>query len=104
MPKLTDSSYPTLTSFSADDLVMIINAPGSTPGTAKINLQNFFANISTPVVVNSSFRSNTFYVSEKSTPANGSANSVAGHIWFDDNYIYVTTANNLTKRAALSSF
>jgi hypothetical protein len=40
----------------------------------------------------------------KSTPANNAVTSSQGTIWFDDNYVYVTTANNVTKRAALSTF
>jgi hypothetical protein len=39
-----------------------------------------------------------------STPANSSAACTAGQIWVDATYVYVCTATNTIKRAALSSF
>lgn len=39
------------------------------------------------------------------TPANSSATATpVGTIWTDGSFLYVTTANNTVKRAALSSF
>jgi hypothetical protein len=39
-----------------------------------------------------------------STPANSTIAVQQGKIWSDGTYIYVATANNTVKRAALSSF
>jgi hypothetical protein len=41
---------------------------------------------------------------QQSTPANSSATCSAGEMWTDASYIYVCTATNTIKRAALSSF
>lgn len=41
---------------------------------------------------------------DHSTPANSSASCVAHSIWADANYVYVCTATNTIKRAALSTF
>lgn len=43
-------------------------------------------------------------LAEKSTPANSAVTASQGNIRFDDNYLYITTANNVTKRIPLSAF
>jgi hypothetical protein len=50
--------------------------------------------------------SNGIIIRDKYTPSNSTV-SIAGSggkIHFDNNYLYVKTANNVTKRIALSSF
>jgi hypothetical protein len=56
------------------------------------------SNAQTTLDVNGTFRYNTL------TPASSSATGVAGQQAWDANYIYVCTATNVWKRAALSTF
>ncbi len=83
----------TANSASLTDAVLIERNPGANNATTyQITVANFANNLP----INK--------LGEKSTPANNAISSSQGHIWFDDNYVYVTTANNVTKRAALSTF
>lgn len=63
------------------------------------------AHISVLKVDNLTVQSNGIIIAEKHTPVSSSyvENSV-GKVSFDDNYLYVRTANNVIKRVALSSF
>lgn len=87
------SDLPQANSAQAADILLIERNPGANNATTYyIEVADFMNGTG----VNA--------LEEKSTPANNSISSSQGHIWFDDNYIYVTTANNVTKRAALSAF
>jgi hypothetical protein len=67
--------------------------------TSTVSFRNFTAN---NVVV----ASNGVIIRTKYTPANSSISEAGtqGKISYDSNYLYVKTANNVTKRIALSSF
>jgi hypothetical protein len=43
-------------------------------------------------------------IGQNNTPANSSANCLAGQIWADNYYLYFCPANNYIVRAALSPF
>jgi hypothetical protein len=95
--KLT-SQLTIKTGMASGDRVVIVSYSGPNTVTATIDVANLFANTNVPIAAN------TLTLKELSTPANSAVTSLPGHIWFDSGFIYVTTANNVTKRCALSSF
>jgi hypothetical protein len=70
------------------------------------NVTSTHVNYTNLSIQNLKVSSNGFIVSTKYTPANSSISEAgsAGKFSFDDDYIYVKTANNVTKRVALSTF
>jgi len=62
--------------------------------TKIISYENLMANV----------RTSNLVLTYNSTPANSTANTVAGALWSDGNYIYYSTSANTIKRVALSSF
>lgn len=110
------SELPTVNSITSDCKLLVINDPSGVPNTVIVTQSNFFANTQVPIkFANTLTVSNTvilsanvtvrdFHISNTSTPANSSITAVEGKIWFDEDYIYVATANNTIKRAALSTF
>lgn len=115
-----------ITNVSGDDLLLVVNNPGGTPSSNKVTVANFFGNVVSETVhkgelkarANTDIRGTKMTISANatfsadmrvtsSTPASNNAGSEGhgkGAIWFDSNYIYVATANNQIKRAALSTF
>lgn len=75
---------------ASDVLVMVYSAnnANTTPSTRIIRFDTLCANIVLP----------------NYTPANSSANGLAGQIAFDPNYAYIWVSNNVCKRTPLSSF
>lgn len=47
---------------------------------------------------------NEFMIANSQTPANSSINKTKGTMFFDENYLYITTANSTIKRIALTTF
>lgn len=84
MPKVTELTLGS--GIDADDLVAVVKDPDSSPSTVKVPLSALplYAVANTPAASNDAVRE--------------------GKFWFDDDYIYVATANNTIKRASLSSF
>jgi len=115
-----------ITSISGDDLLLVVNDPLGTPDSRKVTVANFFGGVASATTHNGTvtFNANTTIAGSKSTvsanttfsgnlrmtsdtPASNNATSEGygvGSIWFDSDYIYVATANNTIKRAALSTF
>jgi len=104
-------------SVANSDLLVTVTSPSGSAATKKITVQNFFGNVSTTVVVNNTATvsanltinntliANNLLVVTSSTPANSTSSTITkGTIFYDSNYIYIATANNLVKRAALSTF
>jgi hypothetical protein len=83
---------------ASGDRVVIVSYSGPNTVTATIDVANLFANTNVPIAAN------TLTLKEKVTPANSAITTGQGHIWFDDNFIYCATSNNVVKRAALSTF
>lgn len=120
------SELTALTNVSGDDLLLVVNDPNGTPDSRKVTVSNFFANVVSETTHKSrvNFKANTIYTGtvmtvsanaifagnvrlSEDTPASNVAVSEGkgkGSIWFDSDYIYVATANNTIKRAALSDF
>ena len=75
---------------STDRVVIVYNAnnANTTPSTRTISFASLCANL---VLLNN-------------TPANSTANGMAGNITFDNNYIYICISNNVWGRTTLSSF
>lgn len=125
--KITE--LPAANSVANSDLFVTVTSPSSTATTKKITVQNVFGNITTTVAVNntatvsgsltvlsdSSFLSNVainntllpnnLIIPTRATPANSTSTTIrAGSVFYDSNFIYVATANNVVKRASLSTF
>lgn len=80
---------PVANSVANSSVVLVESNPGSNSAvTYQVALSN--------VAINK--------LAEKSTPANSAVSASQGNIRFDDNYLYITTANGVTKRVALSAF
>ena len=78
---------------TANKITLIVNDPAGTPSSRKLSVRNLFSNSTVNVAITSISPSNSTMTAVK-----------AGSIFFDTNYIYVAVANNVVKRAALSSF
>lgn len=101
------SELSALTVPSADDLLVIVDAPSSNATTMKVTVGNLLTNAASNVVVKGAYylSANNLQVTRKATPVISTGTTdLQGSIWFDDNYIYVATANGTVKRAALSTF
>lgn len=82
-----------------DRLVIVTNPTSNTNWRLKaISSSDLFANSTHDV------KAANLQITYNTTPANSTANAVAGLVWYDNNYIYVAIANNSIKRVALSSF
>ncbi len=97
------STLPTLTNPTGEDLLLIIDDPTGTPMSKKITVDAFLGNITSNVATTRTVSANNVVVTGKTTPL-PTASMPVGSITWDDNYIYVCTANGVVKRAALSSF
>lgn len=114
--KITELSA--LTAPAGDDLLVVVDAVTNTVTssvtytTKNVTVGNFLGNTSANVTIRSGYYINAnnaivnnFIVARKQTPVTSSGTTdAAGAIWFDDNYIYVATANGTVKRASLSTF
>lgn len=89
LPLINVASVNTLG--TSDTLVVISNG-----GVRQVLSNAAFSNINLEVA--------TLLIANNATPANSSANVTHGTVWFDSNYLYVATANNVLKRVSLSSF
>jgi hypothetical protein len=101
------SELTALTAPSTDDLLVIVDAPSGNAVTRQVTVQNFLNNSQANVTVSNThyLSANNLVIRRKNTPVLSTGTSdVQGSIWFDDNYIYVATANGTIKRAALSTF
>ena len=101
------SELTALTQPSTDDLLVIVDSPANNAVTKQVTVQNFFNNAAANVTVSNTYylSANNLIVRRKQTPVTSSGTSdLQGAIWFDNDYIYVATANGTIKRAALSSF
>jgi hypothetical protein len=107
-----------LTSPGAEDVLVIVDKVSNTVSntttytTKNVTVSNFLGNTSANVTIKSGYYINAnnavvnnFIIARKQTPVSSSGTSdKAGMMWFDDNYVYVATANGTIKRAALSTF
>lgn len=106
------SELPEVTGVGANDYLIVVSNPGANAETSKIQAGNFFGNVTVVTrfganvaVVNTALiQANNVRLNSLHTPSSSSANCVKGDVFFDTNYVYVATANNTLKRAALSSF
>lgn len=100
------SELTALTNVSGDDLLLIVDQPGTANAeTKKVTAANFFANVSTNTVFKQTMTANVVYLSNTTnTPASASATGTKGEVRVDGNYIYVCTATDTWKRAALSTW
>lgn len=109
----TIRDLPVANSVSSNSLFVVEIDPDGNHSTQSVNVATLFAN----VTVNTFFSNAAFatatgnnvtidslFIANTYTP-NGSADNITGRkIWFDADYLYVTTSNNVTKRVALQSF
>lgn len=82
------SELPTAANVASTDRVLVLRDPTGSPSVRTVNVSIFAANLSL----------------SNSVPANSTASGVAGTIRYDSSYVYVCTATNTWKRAALSTW
>ena len=73
---------------AATDRFLIIRDPSGTPSTRTVTLSTVAANLTL----------------SNSTPANSTANGLAGEMKYDSSYLYVCVSNNTWKRITLESY
>lgn len=80
---------------NTDDRIVILSDPAGNAATATISVNNFILTLAGQIPAR-----------HTAGPANSTTFTgiSQGIILFDDNYIYVATANNFLKRVAISSF
>ena len=82
------SELPPASTLANTDLLVVVRSPNSSPTTNTVTLNTLRAVL--PIA---------------NTPANSSALTVlGGTLLYDASYLYIATANNTVKRAALSAF
>ena len=82
------SELPIASNVATTDRVLVLRSPASNASLRTVTMANFSANITIL----------------STTPANSSANGIAGTIRFDSNYLYICVANNTWKRADLNTW
>jgi hypothetical protein len=82
----------------SDLIVIVSGASGNTPGTRTVTKETLFNGVSEITV------DKLVITNQDSFSASPAITFEKGTIWFDTNYLYVATANNVAKRVALSSF
>ena len=112
--KITDLTAAT--TMASADLIPIVSDPAGSPATKKITLSNFYANVvvtakfantvtlTAAVTSNNSLTANNLYITYRSTPASSGDSVSNGKLWFDNNYLYVSTNTNVIKRVTLDTF
>ncbi len=126
------SGFDPITAPNANSVLMIITWPFGASSSKRVTLSDFFANIPSSVNVNGDLSisgnsslqvvtantissnavttetltvlTNSIIIANTFTPANSSVIANAGMIFYDSNYLYVTTATGVTKRVALGTF
>lgn len=110
------SDLPAATTIASGDLIPVVADPSGSPATKKITLSNFYANVvvtakfsntvtlAANVSSTTNLTANNLFINYRTTPSTSGDAVTQGKIWFDTSYIYVATANNTIKRAALSTF
>lgn len=106
-----------LVNVTGDDIFMVINDPDGLPANRKISVSNLFANVVVNTHIGGTLSANgdvdftssntevsNLHITYDSTPASSSEAVLKGKFWFDDNYLYVATANNEIKRISLTTF
>ncbi len=93
------SSFQTKTVADPSDALVAYSAISN--ADVIIPVSNLYANVG---LTSNGVTTSTLVITENTTPANSTANSIQGSIWSDGTYIYVTTATNTIKRVALTAF
>jgi len=116
---MTDTKISELTAattMASGDLIPIVSDPAGSPATKKITFANFYANVvvtakfantvtlTAAVTSNSSLTANNLYITYRTTPASSGDTVTNGKLWFDNNYLYVSTNTNVIKRVTLDTF
>jgi hypothetical protein len=82
------SELPTASNVASTDRVLVLRSPSSNASVRTVTFSDLSANI----------------IVSNSAPANSTSNGIAGTIRYDSSYIYICTANNVWKRAALTAY
>lgn len=90
--KITE--LPQATSVSANDILVVVTNPETLAITQRASVNTFFSNTVVGALT----------LQNKQTPANSSITIAGGRIFFDDQYLYVATSNNVVKRILLEAF
>lgn len=97
------SSLPSIEQVDGDELLYIVDNPGSTPSSKSITVTELFSNASS--ILTLSVETTDLILNERETPTSSSdSNILNGRIFFDENYLYIKVNINTIKRVALSTF
>lgn len=82
------SELPTAANVASTDRILVLRSPSANASVRTVPFSDLSANL----------------IISNSAPANSTANGLAGTIRYDSSYVYVCVANNIWKRAAISSW
>jgi hypothetical protein len=100
------SELTALTAPAGEDLLYIVDDPSGTPASRKVTVSNLFTNCSSNLTLSNAavLSANTVVVRRKQTPANSTITVTQGTFFYDSDYLYIATSNNVLKRVSLSAF
>lgn len=100
------SELDALTNASGDDLLIIVDQPGTAnAATNKITVGNFFANVNSNTVFKQVVTTNTVFVKISNTaPPTHTSSGTQGELRITNTHIYVCISSNTWVRASLSSW
>lgn len=87
------SEFPTLSGPNGNTYLVVAHTPANgVTNTYTLAVTTLFGNVAANVVM------------QEYTPSNSTITVAKGVAFFDSNYLYIATANNVLKRVALTSF
>ena len=92
--KITE--LPSANTVAPTDLLVVVTNPNNLSTTQKVSVNTLFTNAVATFA--------NIALVDKRTPANSSISVSGGTVFYDDNYLYISIANNVVKRITLESF
>lgn len=101
----TIGQFPPLDNLTDSDKFIVEATRGGNTNTYYTTLSLILSNSSANIVVSnvSILSANTFIVRNKQTPSSPTMTVTKGTLMYDDDYLYVATANNRIKRIAFDT-
>ena len=110
------SQFTEITSLPANSWVYVVDSSSGSNLPRKIKSTNIYGNVRLAATVSNTLSvsgnvsglsyviANNLMIANRTTPANSTATVPANTMWFDSDYLYVATANNVIKRVPLTAF
>jgi len=98
-----------LQSANSTDVFVVVDDTSGTPVTKKMNVgrpltQGLKGRFANTTISQLEITGDRVVIQNDKTPSSSTQTITKGSFFFDTNYLYIATANNIIKRVALSSF